>query len=138
MTLQFEIKFNTIRKVLWKYEVFFDFIFGQTASLKWFYDIHIIASFWMKITYNVTALEMSLISYFEYGHWITHTFLLCLCLQFNGQRITQFLVSLYIYASNIFISIFNVYAQRITQFFLVLFCYVSVLDFAFYFLDCVT
>ena len=66
------------------------------------------------------------VAYFILWIWTVNntTFLLCLCFQFNGQRITQFLVSLYIYASNIFISIVNVYGQRITQFFfsLILLC----------------
>ena len=84
-------EFKTIRNTLWKYDVvLFDFMFGQTASWKWLYDVCIIASFRSKITYNVAALEMSLNLYFWYGQWITHTFLLCLYFQSNGQRITQF------------------------------------------------
>ena len=36
-----EKEFKAIRKVLWKYDlVFFDFIFGQTASWKWLYDVY--------------------------------------------------------------------------------------------------
>ena len=60
-----EKEFKTSRNVMWKNDVvFFDFIFGQTASWKWLYDVYIIASFRSKITYNVAALEMSLILYF--------------------------------------------------------------------------
>ena len=44
--------------------VFFDFIFGQTACWKWLYDVYLIASFRSKITYNVAALEMTLILLF--------------------------------------------------------------------------
>ena len=48
-----------------KYDVvFFDLIFGQTASWKWPYDLYIIASLRSKIAFNVAALEMSLILYF--------------------------------------------------------------------------
>ena len=38
-----EKEFKAIRNVLWKYDVvFFDFIFGQTASWKWLYDVYIL------------------------------------------------------------------------------------------------
>ena len=72
----------------------------------------------LKYHFNfiVAALEKSFILYFEYGLWITHAFFLCLCFQFNGQRITQFLVYFYISAFNIFIPTVNVYEQRITRF----------------------
>ena len=37
-----EKEFKEIWKVLWKYDVvLFDFIFGQTASWKWLYDVYI-------------------------------------------------------------------------------------------------
>ena len=60
-----ENEFKAIRNVLQKYDVaFFDFIFGQIASWKWLCDVYIIASFRLRITYNVAALEMLLILYF--------------------------------------------------------------------------
>ena len=60
-----ETEFKAIQNILWKCDlVFFDFIFGQSAIWKWFYDVYIIASFRSKINYNVPALEMLLILYF--------------------------------------------------------------------------
>ena len=62
-TVEKELK--AIQNVLWKYDlVFFNFVFDQTASWKWLYDVYIIASFRSKITYIVAVLGMSLILYF--------------------------------------------------------------------------
>ena len=60
-----EKEFKAIWNVVWKYEkILFDFIFGQAASWKLLYDVYIIESFRSKITYNVAALELSLVLYF--------------------------------------------------------------------------
>ena len=62
-TVEKELK--AIQNVLWKYDlVFFNFVFDQTASWKWLYDVYIIAAFRSKITYIVAVLGMSLILYF--------------------------------------------------------------------------